>query len=280
MLRFCLYDSRAILMSGHGNVQLPDSSEACHDLEFSQYGDKADILCEGRIDLRQATGWQQAHNHCRFPTIRRKPTPPRSFCGIFRGTPAFLEIQRDPAWNLAVFSFSQAILVQVKMARGNARLFHLRGTIIRHLYIYLLPHSHVHSTMSSRLALSSSSPLPTLSPDIPSDESLEPSEASSHQGKSWIDPATLPQYHHPSYIGGNVADYVKRLNYNTLMFYGVGEKGSFGYEVGKSLRFTDVSLQRDVDKHGRLQATTTAELQVTKREYLGRRIFHYVRVRS
>ncbi|KAF8173457.1 HotDog domain-containing protein [Pholiota molesta] len=128
--------------------------------------------------------------------------------------------------------------------------------------------------MSSRLALSSSSPLPTLSPDIPSDDSLEPSEASSHQGKSWIDPATLPQYHHPSYIGGNVADYVKRLNYNTLMFYGVGEKGSFGYEVGKSLRFTDVSLQRDVDKHGRLQATTTAELQVTKHMLNGAGMLH------
>lgn len=51
-----------------------------HDLEFSQYSDKADILREGRNDLRQATGWQQAHNHSRFPTIRRKSTPP---CGLF-----------------------------------------------------------------------------------------------------------------------------------------------------------------------------------------------------
>ncbi|KAF9471091.1 hypothetical protein BDN70DRAFT_888462 [Pholiota conissans] len=128
--------------------------------------------------------------------------------------------------------------------------------------------------MSSRLALSSSSPLPALSPELEHGDALSSTESLPHERKSWIDPASLPHYHHPSYTSGNAADYVKKLNYNTLMFYGVGDEDSFGFQVGKSIRFTDVSFQRDLERQGRLQATTTAELQVTKHMLNGAGMLH------
>ena len=90
----------------------------------------------------------------------------------------------------------------------------------------------------------------------------EPQRPSS---QAWIDPANLPNHHHQSSIAGNVPDYVKKLNYNTYMSYGVGEADSFGYKVGKAVKFVEVNMNRLKDHSKRLEATTVAEIEVTKR---------------
>ena len=94
-----------------------------------------------------------------------------------------------------------------------------------------------------------------------------PTSSRPRTGKAWVDPATLPHHDHESYIAGNTPDYVKQLNYNTFMNYGVGEEDCFGYKVGKAVRFTEVSVNRKLERQGRLEATTVAEIEVTKREY-------------
>ena len=48
-----------------------------------------------------------------------------------------------------------------------------------------------------------------------------------------------------SSINGNTPDYVKQLNYNTFMSYGVGEEDGFGYTVGKTVRFGEVNMTRN-----------------------------------
>jgi len=83
--------------------------------------------------------------------------------------------------------------------------------------------------------------------------------------KAWVDPASLPSHSHVSLIGGNTPDYVKQLNYNTFMCYGVGEEDSFGYKVGKAVKFTEVNVNRKLERQGRREATTIAELEVSKR---------------
>ncbi|KAF8963498.1 HotDog domain-containing protein [Flammula alnicola] len=128
--------------------------------------------------------------------------------------------------------------------------------------------------MSSRLAVASSSAsLAVLSADVSSHESL-PSSSQPEGGKAWVDPATLPSHHHPSFIGGNTPEYVKQLNYNTFMCYGVGEEDSFGYKVGKAVRFTEVNVNRKLERQGRLEATTIAELEVTKHMLNGAGMLH------
>ena len=82
--------------------------------------------------------------------------------------------------------------------------------------------------------------------------------------RSWVDPALLPSHAHPSPIGGSAPEWVKELNYNTLMHYGVGPQDAFGAQVGKALRFVDVSVQRRGNGE-RMEATTVAEVGVTKR---------------
>lgn len=54
------------------------------------------------------------------------------------------------------------------------------------------------------------------------------------------------------------------------MCYGVGEEDCFGYKVGKAVKFTEVNVNRKLERQGRLEATTIAELEVTKREYFFR----------
>ncbi|KIY50667.1 hypothetical protein FISHEDRAFT_38928 [Fistulina hepatica ATCC 64428] len=92
---------------------------------------------------------------------------------------------------------------------------------------------------------------------------------------AWIDPASLPE--HTCYLSqmkGNAPDYVKQLNYNTYCSYGVGDKDSFGYAVGQSVKFTDVDIDRKREKHGRLEATTVAEVLVTKNMLNGAGMLH------
>lgn len=57
------------------------------------------------------------------------------------------------------------------------------------------------------------------------------------------------------------------MNYNTFMSYGVGEEDSFGYKVGKAVRFVEVNVNKKLERQGRLEATTIAEVVVTKRGY-------------
>lgn len=89
---------------------------------------------------------------------------------------------------------------------------------------------------------------------------------SSSEEKAWVNPASLPTHPHPTFIGGNAPEYVKQLNYNTFMTYGVGEEDSFGFKVGRAVRFTEVNVNRKMERHGRLEATTIAEVEVTKRK--------------
>jgi acyl-coenzyme A thioesterase 13 len=118
--------------------------------------------------------------------------------------------------------------------------------------------------MPSRLhvAPSDSSTLSAMSTAIASHASSLP--LTPHT-KAWIDPASLPHYHHDSLIKGNAPDYVKQLNYNTYMSYGVGEEDNFGYKVGKAVRFVEVNVNKKLERQGRLEATTIAEVVVTKR---------------
>lgn len=88
--------------------------------------------------------------------------------------------------------------------------------------------------------------------------------ASSAQHEPWVDPASLPNHGDISSIAGNAPDYVKQLNLNTYISYGVGNEDTFGYKVGKAVKFVDISIDRKQARKGRLEATTVAELVVTK----------------
>jgi len=70
----------------------------------------------------------------------------------------------------------------------------------------------------------------------------------------------------PSSIAGNVPDYVKQLNSNTYLSYGVGDEDCFGYRVGKTVKFVQVNVDRRMEQQDRLESTTVAEVLVTKRE--------------
>jgi acyl-coenzyme A thioesterase 13 len=82
--------------------------------------------------------------------------------------------------------------------------------------------------------------------------------------KAWVDPVSLPNHGDISGIGGNAADSIKQLNMNTYMSYGVGNEDTFGYKVGKAVKFVDIAIERKEERKGRLEATTVAELIVTK----------------
>lgn len=85
-----------------------------------------------------------------------------------------------------------------------------------------------------------------------------------NKGKAWIDPSTLPNQGDITSVSGNAPDYVKQLNYNTYHSYGVGGEDSFGHKVGKEVKFVDVSIDRKLERQGRLEATTTADVTVNK----------------
>ncbi|KAG6820029.1 hypothetical protein H0H93_006264 [Arthromyces matolae] len=87
------------------------------------------------------------------------------------------------------------------------------------------------------------------------------------QAKAWIDPASLPNYGDVKHIRGNAPDYVKQLNSNTFYSYGVGDEDCFGHKVGKGVRFVDVNIDRRQERQGRMEATTVAEVVVTKRGF-------------
>ncbi|KJA18682.1 hypothetical protein HYPSUDRAFT_45020 [Hypholoma sublateritium FD-334 SS-4] len=156
--------------------------------------------------------------------------------------------------------------------------------------------------MSSRLALAPLSELASPSPEVgPADVDAEPVLAheddlpahaprtntntphhtatapqptANAPAKSWVDPAALPAHAHATPVGGSAPAWVKALSYNTLMHYGVGPADAFGARVGRALRFTDVSVRPGAGAGGRLEATTTAEVAVTKHMLNGAGMLH------
>ena len=85
--------------------------------------------------------------------------------------------------------------------------------------------------------------------------------------RAWVEPAALPDYGDVTLIRGNAPDYVKQLMCNTFYGYGVGEGDAFGSTVGHSVIFKEISIDRQLEKQGRFEAVTVAELLVTKRNY-------------
>lgn len=122
--------------------------------------------------------------------------------------------------------------------------------------------------MSSRLdsiSASASSSLATHSTPLAPTHSHPHSR--SEPAKAWVDPTSLPDYGvDPSSISGNVPDYVKQLNSNTYFSYGVGDEDCFGHQVGKTVKFVEVNVDRRIERQDRLESTTVAEVVVTKRE--------------
>ncbi|TFK21009.1 hypothetical protein FA15DRAFT_99222 [Coprinopsis marcescibilis] len=122
----------------------------------------------------------------------------------------------------------------------------------------------------------------SLSPSLPSEalSTLPESADNTHPKLTlaskavWVDPAALPNCGDTSSIAGNAPDYVKQLIYNTYIGYGVGDEDCFGYKVGRSVKFVEVSVRRKHDRHSRLEATTIAELEVTKHMLNGAGMLH------
>ncbi|EPQ51970.1 hypothetical protein GLOTRDRAFT_108013 [Gloeophyllum trabeum ATCC 11539] len=90
----------------------------------------------------------------------------------------------------------------------------------------------------------------------------------------WVNPESLPNYGDASSIGGNAPEFVKQLNNNTFGAYGLGDQECFAYGVGKDLKFVEVDVERRPDKGGRMEATTVAELEVTKNMLNGAGMLH------
>ncbi|KAJ3498105.1 hypothetical protein NMY22_g19633 [Coprinellus aureogranulatus] len=107
--------------------------------------------------------------------------------------------------------------------------------------------------------------------------SSHPADHSKHsqeERKHWVDPASLPNYGDTSTIAGNAPDYVKQLNYNTYIAYGVGDADCFGHAVGKSVKFVEVNINRKRERNDRLEATTIAEVAVTRHMLNGAGMLH------
>ncbi|KAL0581653.1 hypothetical protein V5O48_000354 [Marasmius crinis-equi] len=92
--------------------------------------------------------------------------------------------------------------------------------------------------------------------------------------KVWVDPASLPDSGDVSTIHGNAPDYVKQLNNNTYYSYGVGDEHCFGYQVGKDVKFVDINIDRKLERQGRMEATTVAEVTVNKYMLNGAGMLH------
>ncbi|KAF9037299.1 hypothetical protein BDZ89DRAFT_982602 [Hymenopellis radicata] len=90
----------------------------------------------------------------------------------------------------------------------------------------------------------------------------------------WVDPASLPDQGDISSTAGNAPDYVKQLNYNTFFSYGVGDSECFGYKAGKDVKFVDVTVDRSLEHHGRMEATTIAEVVVNRGMLNGAGMLH------
>jgi len=130
--------------------------------------------------------------------------------------------------------------------------------------------------MSSRLDLISTGAASTLATDSTSASSTHTrSHSRSQPARAWVDPASLPDYGvDPSSIAGNAPDYVKQLNMNTYLSYGVGDEDCFGHQVGKAVKFVEVNVDRRMERGDRLESTTVAEVLVTKQMLNGAGMLH------
>ncbi|KAF7360753.1 4HBT domain-containing protein [Mycena venus] len=92
-----------------------------------------------------------------------------------------------------------------------------------------------------------------------------------------IHPATLPNDPEVDItcIAGNAPTHIKRLTCNTLLAHGFGtDPTAFGYHVGRAIRFVEMSIERNIDRADRLEATTIAEVTVTKHMLNGAGMLH------
>lgn len=82
--------------------------------------------------------------------------------------------------------------------------------------------------------------------------------------KAWVDPTLLSNCGDASQIQGNVSAHVKQLILNTFIAYGAGDEQCFGHHVAKAVKFVDISAYDSKERHGRMEAVTTAEVVVNK----------------
>ncbi|KAG1773614.1 HotDog domain-containing protein [Suillus placidus] len=121
----------------------------------------------------------------------------------------------------------------------------------------------------------------------PAYESYTPSSSSSSENiiyggtssytpprKVWVDPKSLANCGDASQIQGNVSPYVKQLILNTFIAYGAGDEHCFGHSVAKAVKFVDISAHESHEKQGRMEATTVAEILVSKSMLNGAGMLH------
>lgn len=125
-------------------------------------------------------------------------------------------------------------------------------------------------SLSTHLA---SSPVP-MSPKWQAPPSLHASTALSSSSyatlpsKPWVDLAPPPnQGGDTSNISGNAPRWIKQLNDSVFARYGVGHEDCFAHAVGKRVKFVEVNVDQYPDRHGRLEASTVAEVIVSKGIY-------------
>ncbi|KAJ7131816.1 HotDog domain-containing protein [Mycena crocata] len=94
--------------------------------------------------------------------------------------------------------------------------------------------------------------------------------------KAWVEPAALPDAYavNVSAIGGSAPSYIKQLVCNTFYAYGVGDHDAFGYALGRSTQFVEMSVNECTERAGRVEATTVAEVVVTKHMLNGAGMLH------
>jgi hypothetical protein len=91
-------------------------------------------------------------------------------------------------------------------------------------------------------------------------------------GPTWVEPAQLPSHGDVSSVGGNAPYWVKHLNNNTFMSYGVGNEDCFAHPVGKAVRFVEVNVTArcgaSVGEPDVLEASTVAHVTVSKSPFI------------
>ncbi|KAG1861144.1 HotDog domain-containing protein [Suillus subalutaceus] len=92
--------------------------------------------------------------------------------------------------------------------------------------------------------------------------------------KAWVDPKSLANCGDASQIQGNVSPYVKQLILNTFIAYGAGDEHCFGHSVAKAVKFIDISAHESYERQGRMEATTVAEVLVSKSMLNGAGMLH------
>jgi len=129
------------------------------------------------------------------------------------------------------------------------------------------------SAMSPRSSLYASAASPIQESYGPS-ENLRYNDVHRPSRAAWVDPASLSNCGDVSHIGGNVSSHVKQLILNTYMAYGAGDENCFGHAVAKAVKFVDVNVSKSEEKQGRMEATTVAEVIVTKNMLNGAGMLH------